>query len=137
MVTWFLATQPVQLPLLEAPAWAGTQWEAIKFQASTAVWSPLQEAQAWAGTLGSTKGIWPPVSTAMQSLAPEAPAWAGTWVGLDLWFPEAPAWTGMQLMVATLPLRTEDQHCPGKAVPPATRLLPHRHSLSLLPTTLA
>lgn len=137
MVMWFLATQLVQRPLLEAPAWAGTQWEAIKFQASTAVWSPLQEAQAWADTLEPTKGIWPPVSMAMQSLAPGAPAWAGTWVGLDLWFLEALAWTGMQLMVATLPLRTEDQHCPGKAVPPVTRLLPHHHSLSPLPTTLA
>lgn len=137
MVTWFLATQPVQRPLLEAPVWAGTQWEAIKFQASTAVWSPLREAQAWDDTLGPTKGIWPPVSMAMQSLALGAPAWAGTWVGLDPWFLEAPAWTGMQLMVATLPLRTEDQHCPGKAVPLATRPRPHRHSLSLLPTTLA
>lgn len=95
MVTWFLATQPVQRWLLEVPAWAGTQWEAIKFQVSTAVWSLLQGAQAWADTLGPTKGIWPPVSMAMQSLALGAPVWAGTWVGLDLWFLEAPAWTGM------------------------------------------
>lgn len=70
-------------------------------------------------------------------ISPGSQAWAGTWVGLDPWFLEAPAWTGMQLMVATLPLRTEDQHCPGKAVPLATRPHPHRHSLSLLPTTLA
>lgn len=137
MVMWFLATQPVQRPLLEVPTWAGTQWEAIKFQVSTAVWSLLQGVQAWADTLGPTKGIWPPVSMAMQSLAQGAPVWAGTWVDLDLWFLGAPAWTGMQLMVATLPPRTEDQHCPGKAVPLVTRLLPHRHSLFLLPTTLA
>lgn len=137
MVMWFLATQPVRQPLLEVPAWAGTQWEAIKFQVSTAVWSLLQGAQAWADILGPTQGIWPPVSMAMQSLALGAPVWAGTWVGLDLWFLEAPAWTGMQLTVATLPPRTEDQHCPAKAVPPATRPLPHRHSLFLLPTTLA
>lgn len=137
MVMWFLGTQPVQRPLLEAPAWAGTQWEAIRVQASTAAWSPLQEARVWADTLGPTKGIWPPVSMATQSLAPGAPAWAGTWVGLDLWFLEAPAWTGTQLTVATLPLRTEDQHYPGKAAPLATRLLPHRHSLFLLPTTPA
>lgn len=95
MVMWFLATQPVQRRLLEVPAWAGTQWEAIKFQVSTAVWSLLLGAQAWADTLGPTKGIWPPVSMAMQSLALGAPVWAGTWVGLDLWFLEAPAWTGM------------------------------------------
>lgn len=137
MVMWFLATQPVQRPLLEVPAWAGTQWEAIKFQVSTAVWSLLLGAQAWADILGPTQGIWPPVSMAMQSLALGAPVWAGTWVGLDLWFLEAPAWTGMQLTVATLPPRTEDQHCPAKAVPPAIRPLPHRHSLFLLPTTLA
>lgn len=111
MVTWFLATQAVQRPLLEA--------------------------QAWAGTLGPTKGIWPPVSMAVQFLALGALAWAGTWVGLALWFLAAPAWTGMQLMAATPPLRTEDQRCLGKAVPPATRLLPHPHSLSPLPTTLA
>lgn len=137
MVMWFLATQTVQRPLLEAPAWPGTRWEATRFQASTAVWPPLQEAQAWADTPGLTKGIWPPVSMAMQSSALEAPAWAGTWVDLDLWFLEAPAWTDMQLMVATLLPRTDDQRCPGKAVPPATRLLPHLPSLSPLPTTLA
>lgn len=101
------------------------------------MWLPLQEAQAWADTLGPTKGIWLPVSMAMQSLALGAPAWDGTWVDLDLWFLEAPAWTGMPHMVAILPPRTDDQRCPGKAVPLATRLLPHLHSPSPLPTTLA
>lgn len=137
MVMWFLAIQVVQRPLLEAPAWAGTHWEVTRFQASTAMWPPLQEAQAWADTLGPTKGTWPLVSMAMQSLALGAPAWDGTWVDLDLWLLEAPAWTGMQLMVAILPPRTDDQLCPGKAVPLATRLLPHLHSPSLLPIILA